>query len=246
MMTQPTHKVKLIGHRGARGEAPENTMGGFCYLHSLGLSAVEFDVRQLKDGNLIVMHDNNFERTTGVCKALNDCRLDEVRRFDHRRQWTLWPKKEPTPMLSDVLRLLKDFEHIELEIKAVSNRRAAQRLIFALLPLIDGWQQRITLTSFDLKILQCLNQYLPQYKRGLLVERDWSYQSIAKAKALGCERIGLKDTLATAKRIEMAHQTGLKVSVWTVNDINRVLQLQQFAVDGIITDFPHTILQQIK
>ena len=55
--------MRIIGHRGARGEAPENTLGGFRYLHDLGVRAVEFDVRQLQDGQLIVIHDDNFERT---------------------------------------------------------------------------------------------------------------------------------------------------------------------------------------
>ena len=49
--------MKIIGHRGARGEAPENTLAGFQYLHDLGICAVEFDVRQLKDAELVIMHD---------------------------------------------------------------------------------------------------------------------------------------------------------------------------------------------
>ena len=52
--------MQIIGHRGARGEAPENTLGGFQYLNDLGIRAVEFDVRQLKDDTLVVMHDDNF------------------------------------------------------------------------------------------------------------------------------------------------------------------------------------------
>ena len=52
--------MRIIGHRGARGEAPENTLGGFRYLHQLGGRAVEFDVRQLQDDQLIVIHDDNL------------------------------------------------------------------------------------------------------------------------------------------------------------------------------------------
>lgn len=50
--------MRIIGHRGARGEAPENTLGGFQYIQDLGIRAVEFDVRQLKDDALIIMHDD--------------------------------------------------------------------------------------------------------------------------------------------------------------------------------------------
>ena len=52
--------MRIIGHRGARDEAPENTLAGFQYIHDLGIRAVEFDVRQLKDDELIIMHDDNF------------------------------------------------------------------------------------------------------------------------------------------------------------------------------------------
>lgn len=241
-MTSIPHQMKLIGHRGARGEAPENTLGGFFYLHSIGVRAVEFDVRQLNDGNLIVMHDHDFERTTGICKDLKDCSLEDVRKFDHRLQWTLWPQKEPTPLLVDVLAILESFQHIELEVKAVANTAAAQRLIHELIPLISDWQDRVIITSFDLKILQCLHKYVPHFPRGLLVERDWTYRAVAKAHALGCTRIGFKDSLACRKRIEMAHRAGLKVSVWTVNDPQRVLELQKLGIDGLITDFPSAML----
>ncbi|MFA9204484.1 MAG: glycerophosphodiester phosphodiesterase, partial [Flavobacteriales bacterium] len=57
--------MQLIGHRGARQEAPENTLGGFAYLAQLGLRAVEFDVRQLHDDTLVVIHDADLLRTAG-------------------------------------------------------------------------------------------------------------------------------------------------------------------------------------
>ena len=60
--------MRIIGHRGARGEAPEHTLGGFQYIQEIGIRAVEFDVRQLKDNALIIMHDDDFVRTTGLQK----------------------------------------------------------------------------------------------------------------------------------------------------------------------------------
>ena len=79
--------MRIIGHRGARGEAPENTLGGFRYLHDLGVRAVEFDVRQLKDDQLVVIHDDDFVRTTGKSQHVESCNLSEAQQFDHRHQW---------------------------------------------------------------------------------------------------------------------------------------------------------------
>ena len=75
--------MRIIGHRGARGEAPENTLGGFEYIQNIGIRAVEFDVRQLKDNALVVMHDDQFIRTTGQDKTLYEYSLKNLNHYNH-------------------------------------------------------------------------------------------------------------------------------------------------------------------
>jgi glycerophosphoryl diester phosphodiesterase len=162
--------MRIIGHRGARGEAPENTLGGFRYLHDLGVRAVEFDVRQLKDDQLVVIHDDDFVRTTGKSHHVESCNLSEAQQFDHRHQWQAWGFEEYTPSLPHVMDCLTDFEHIEVEIKAVTDEAAAERLILQLHQDLVGFEQTATITSFDVKILAALQQHQSHFKRGLLVE----------------------------------------------------------------------------
>ena len=88
--------MRIIGHRGARGEAPENTLGGFEYIQNIGIRAVEFDVRQLKDNALVVMHDDQFIRTTGQDKALYECSLEDLNHYNHAVTWSDWNKVETT------------------------------------------------------------------------------------------------------------------------------------------------------
>ena len=151
--------MRIIGHRGARGEAPENTLGGFRYLHDLGVRAVEFDVRQLKDDQLVVIHDDDFVRTTGKSQHVESCNLSEAQQFDHRHQWQAWGFEEYTPSLPHVMDCLTDFEHIEVEIKAVADEVAAERLILQLHQDLVGFEQTATITSFDVKILAALQQH---------------------------------------------------------------------------------------
>ena len=80
--------MRIIGHRGARGEAPENTLGGFQYIQNLGIRAVEFDVRQLKDDALIIMHDDDFVRTSGQQKNLYECSREELDAYNHAVNWS--------------------------------------------------------------------------------------------------------------------------------------------------------------
>lgn len=237
--------MRIIGHRGARGEAPENTLGGFRYLHDLGVRAVEFDVRQLKDDQLVVIHDDDFVRTTGKSQHVESCNLSEAQQFDHRHQWQAWGSEEYTPSLPHVMDCLTDFEHIEVEIKAVTDEVAAERLILQLHQDLVGFEQTATITSFDVKILAALQQHQSHFKRGLLVEIPIGEYAIELAQQYECHQIGWKDQLATDQIIQFTQQAELAVSVWTVNDVERAKHLQQLGIQGLITDFPSTMLQHL-
>ncbi|MCH7336520.1 glycerophosphodiester phosphodiesterase [Acinetobacter sp. NIPH 2699] len=238
--------MRIIGHRGARGEAPENTLGGFHYLHHLGVRAVEFDVRQLKDDQLVVIHDDNFVRTTGQLQHVESCTLAQAQQFDHRHHWQAWAEPEYTPSLEQVMACLTDFEHIEVEIKAVADEVAAERLIVQLHQDLKGFEQTATITSFDVKILAALQQYQSHFKRGLLVEIPIGEYAIEFAHQYGCNQIGWKDQLATDEMIQRTQQADLEISVWTVNEIERAKHLQQLGVQGLITDVPTTMLQHLS
>lgn len=238
--------MQIIGHRGARGEAPENTLGGFRYLYDLGIRAVEFDVRQLKDDQLVVIHDDDFVRTTGRSQHVESCNLLEAQQFDHRHQWHAWAFEEYTPNLPHVLDCLTDFEHIEVEVKAVSDEAAAERLIQQLQQDLKGFEKTATITSFDIKILAALAQQQSHFKRGLLIEIPVGEYAIELAHQYGCCRIGWKDQLATDDIIYQTQQANLEISVWTVNDVDRAKHLQQLGIQGLITDVPTTMIQHIQ
>jgi len=121
--------MKLIGHRGARGEAPENTLGGFQHIIDLGLKAVEFDVRLLNDGKLAVLHDATLQRTAGKPDLLSSLNSNQLTQFDNRQGWTDWKQPEPIPTLQQTLALLIHFEHIEVEVKAVEDEDAVIKIV---------------------------------------------------------------------------------------------------------------------
>ncbi|MGX5700613.1 glycerophosphodiester phosphodiesterase [Acinetobacter sp. ANC 4216] len=234
----------IIGHRGARGEAPENTLGGFQYIHDLGIRAVEFDVRQLKDGELIIMHDDNFLRTTGADQALYDLNSQQLEAYNQAHIWMDW-EKQLTPTLRQTLSIIHDFEHIEVEVKAVATMTEAEKLVLELQKQLHGFEQTAVITSFDLKIHQALKQQYSIFKRGLLVEDDIKCQAIEQALELGCCQIGWMNQLATDEMIQATQHAHLKVSVWTVNDVERAKHLQSLGIDGLITDFPKMMLEQL-
>lgn len=230
--------MRIIGHRGARGEAPENTLGGFQYISDLGIRAVEFDVRQLKDQQLIIMHDDNFVRTTNINQPLYECSSAELEIYNHAVHWADWQQHEQTPLLQQSLTVMHNFEHLEVEVKAVSSQADAEKIVESLEQQLNGFEHSAIITSFDPKIHQALQQQKSRFKRGLLIEEKTDVRVIDQALQLGCCQMGWMDQLATPELIYATQQAQLQISVWTVNDVERAKQLRDLGVEGLITDFP--------
>lgn len=237
--------MRIIGHRGARGEAPENTLGGFQYIQDIGIRAVEFDVRQLKDNALIIMHDDDFIRTTGQQKQLYECSHEDLVHYNHAVTWSTWNKVEATPLLNQTLNVIQNFDHIEVEVKAVKTEADAEKITLELEQQLQGFEHSAIITSFDPKIHRALQQQKSKFKRGFLIETDVKYQAIDDALQLGCSQIGWMNELASPQMIQATQNAKLNISVWTVNDVNRAKQLRDLGVQGLITDYPKLMLQHL-
>lgn len=218
--------LRLVGHRGARGEAPENTLAGFGHLHALGLRAVEFDIQVSADDQLMVIHDPTVDRTTpgrGRVRAHPAARLQAL----------------GVPTLSSVLALLDDFDHLELEVKA--RETGEEAVVAEALPAL--WRQhalagRARATSFNARFLERLRRQSPDIARGFLFEADFAGDPVALARTLGCTSLGPHQLRCTEALVAAAHAAGLQVSTWTVNSAERAQALAALGVDALITDFP--------
>ena len=237
--------MRIIGHRGARGEAPENTLGGFQYIQDIGIRAVEFDVRQLKDNALIIMHDDDFVRTTGQQQHLYECNQSDLAQYNHAVTWSTWNNVEATPLLNQTLNVIHNFDHIEVEVKTVKSQAEAEKITLELEQQLKGFEHSAVITSFDPKIHRALKQQQSKFKRGFLIETDVKHKAIDDALELGCCQIGWMNELANAEMIKATQQADLNISVWTVNDIERAKQLRDLGVQGLITDFPKRMLQHL-
>nr|WP_174507444.1 glycerophosphodiester phosphodiesterase [Acinetobacter sp. Marseille-Q1620] len=238
--------MRIIGHRGARGEAPENTLGGFKYIHDLGIRAVEFDVRQLKDHELIIMHDDKFIRTTGIDQNVYGCSSQELGSYNQAAIWLDWKPFEITPKLSQALEIMHDFEHLEVEVKAVNSQAEAEQLVESLELQLKGFENTAVITSFDLKIHQALQKQNSLFKRGLLIEEDLGLAAIEQALTFGCCQIGWMNQLATDEILKATQDTKLNISVWTVNEVERAKHLRNMGIQGLITDFPSLMQRELK
>lgn len=235
----------IIGHRGARREAPENTLGGFRHLHAIGIRAVEFDIQVSADGELVIIHDADLERTTSGHGQVGEHTATDLANLDAcHLAFPDWPLQEGVPRLREVLKLLPDFIHLELEVKA--RTPADEAVVIRQLPAL--WQEfrlagRARTTSFNPRYLQGIREAAPTLARGFLCEQSFSGDAISVALALGCSSLGPHQALCTPALVAAAHAAGLLVSTWTVNDEQRARELAALGVDGLITDVPSQALQ---
>jgi glycerophosphoryl diester phosphodiesterase len=208
-----------MGHRGARDEAPENTLAGFAHARAIGVPAVEFDVQLSKDLQPVVIHDLTVDRTTdgsGPVKRLTRRQLQHLDARSVHREADI--TQAGVPHLREVLDVLRGGPYLSVEVKTDSPRRLAK-----LLPLVVEALRSFrllrsaTITSFDLAALEIAREVAPRLPRGYVgawSDPDWLERADHVAARTACVRLE-QSSDAMADRI---HAAGLSMHGWMVND----------------------------
>ena len=219
----------IIGHRGARGHAPENTLLSLDTGIHLGADWLEFDV-QFADDELWLMHDLTVDRTTNGRGLLTQMRTKAIRALDAGQG-------QPVPTLSDALDLIDNRAGINIELKTWNGTaRAVATLLREY--LADGLPpERLLVSSFHHPELWEFHELLPEVPIGALVcgvPLDWA----SCASELGASVLAVSGEFVDTKLIADAHQRELALYVYTVNDPDEMQQLIAAGVDGIFSDYP--------
>lgn len=235
----------IYGHRGAKGEAPENTLASFQRCLEHGVTRCELDLHLSRDGELMVIHDATLKRTTGHRGKVSQHSAEELMQHDARLNCPPWLQPCPIPRLEELFQRCP-FEHWQLEVKSASRVRAA-RTVQAIEALASRYNllDKVTVTSSSREVLRALNRLTPNLKRGLVAEYAW-LDPIKVARHHGCHLLALNWTLCTPERLLKAQKAGLHVSVWTVNEPALMRRLADFGADSIITDFPGLATTTLK
>jgi glycerophosphoryl diester phosphodiesterase len=238
----------LYGHRGAKGEAPENTLTGFAYARSIGVRDFEFDVRLTADQELVVLHDATVDRTTNTQekRSLGSLTLAELSGLDARAEFTDWPQPCFIPTLADVLKEITDHAHMEVEIKRDEPERLeilAAKLVDILETLPN--QKRIAVTSFDPHALAIMRRIAPHFSRGLIGAFD-TPDYLETALRLECKQAGIPLMTGSPEQVEEAHKNGLLVTGWPGDSVEQLQTLVDWGVDAITSNFPRIALPFLR
>ncbi|MBE02920.1 glycerophosphodiester phosphodiesterase [Marinobacter lutaoensis] len=228
----------VYGHRGAKGEAPENTLPGFIHAYRHGIRHFELDLVLSKEGVPVLVHDLTVDRTTSSKGGVRKFTTEELADMDARRNTSSWPTKTGIPTLESLLDLFSDLEHLQLEVKK-DNRQRLNILCNRLTEIIQRRHlyRQAAVTSADPWFLKEIRRRDRNIRIGLVAERRFP-NPLNTAIRLGCEYFCVNWKIVSPEMVETAHRRNMHVSTWTVNRIHDMLQLEAMGVDSIITDYP--------
>lgn len=233
--------AQVIGHRGAAGTHPENTMVSFRRAFELGVDGIEFDVHRTADGHLVVIHDPAVDRTTDGSGLIMMMTLEQIRALDAGSWKDPRFAGEQVPTLQELIRATPPGVRLYLELKAGSVHYPGieQELVDVL--KAEGALARTQVSSFDHRALVKLKEICPELPLGMLTSSNL-VDPVRMAREIGCEAIHPAWPWVTPEYVEAAHAAGLQVNCWTVNEPLAIAMMRNAGVDGIITDYPERLL----
>lgn len=211
-----------IGHRGAAGLEPENTLRSFHCAAAEGADVLELDLRVTRDGHLVVLHDPTVERTTNGTGRLRELTLAEVRRLDAGLG-------ERVPTFVEMLDATTLPIHAELKEVEAAELLAGE--------IFEGGAGRVTTISFLPEALRLMKRALPYQQVGLVLFGA-PPDAAERALSLGADLVSLEANHLDAEVVERCRQADLEVTTWTVNDTGQMRRVMELEVDGIVTDRP--------
>jgi glycerophosphoryl diester phosphodiesterase len=219
-----------IGHRGARGYEPENTILGFQKAIELHVDQIELDVHLSSDNELMVIHDETIDRTTNGKGFVNQFSLQELK--DFRME-----KEQQIPTLSEVLDLIDQKCSINIELKSYETADKVVELIEQYV-LEKKWKyNQFLVSSFDWNALQQVAFSNPEISIGVVTETDLDL-ALAFAKVIQAKSIHPYFHLLTIENTASMQEEGFQIFPWTVNEIEDIERIKRYNVNGIISDFP--------
>ena len=226
----------IMAHRGYSAKAPENTLPAFKMCMDEGFSAAELDVQMLGDGTIIVMHDDNLKRTTGLNKNVWEVTYDEIKDLDNGAFFDKEFEGTGIPTLDEVLKLAGSGDtklYLNIEIKRNGHDEGITQKVVDII-LENDYLNNCDITSQDYSTLEEVRKINPY-----VLTAYTSVVGMGDLESLdAADIISIQETFATFENVERLHRAGKRVFVWTVNEKETMKKLVSLNVDAILTNDP--------
>lgn len=228
----------VIAHRGASGHAPENTMAAFLRALAMGAPAIELDVHQTLDHELVVAHDDDLKRCGRDKRRLKNVHWDDVAKLDVGSWFDKSFAGERLPRLEDVFDILPKTVELHVEIKRGSSvYPGIEERVVDLIHKRNA-VSRVLVSSFDHAALYSVRSLDEKVRLGYLMGLTTLQTALREMKDIDAESLNLSARQTTARIVKAAHDRGRKVLVYTVNTPAERDRLLKLGVDGIFCNYP--------
>ncbi len=238
-------QTKIIAHRGFSSIAPENTLIAFQKAIECKADYFELDVHKTKNDSIVVIHDSSVDRTSsnnakGKIAEMNYSDLATVK-VGYSEKFGDKYEHEKIPTLREALELAKGKIKVCIEIKIYGAEQEILKIINDL-----GVKEDVILFSFYYPVLAKIRQLDKNIPILFLINKA-DKMTIDYAKIIESNAIGVGyGTIVTEAYLEFAHNNGIEVWKWTVNEVDEMQRLIDLGLDGIITDFPDKALKLLN
>lgn len=224
--------MEITAHRGASVKYPENTMSAFVGAKKLGADWIELDVQQTKDKKIVVSHDTNLSRVTGVNKNIIEMNYSEIEKLDAGSFFNDKFKGEKIPLLSDVLKFAAENNiRLNIELKPTGEEIDFEKQVVELIKEYN-FEDRCVITSQVYSVLKNVKKVDKNIKTVYVMSIAIGNITDAKyADAFSVEATNVNNGL-----VNKVHNEGKELYVWTVNTEESIRNMIDMDVDNIITD----------
>lgn len=230
------NKPSVTAHRGDSSNAPENTMPAFAFAKENQADIVELDVRQTKDGEYVVIHDESLSRTTGIHGNVGDYDLEYIRSLDAGSLYSDEYKGEKIPTFEEVLQYAKENDiFLNIELKPAKTDSATY--VDGIVDLINEYEYEddCMLASSELSAIKKVKELNPKLKTLYIM-----YMVIGEVKDYDyVDGFSIRRSFISVRVVKEIHKLGKEIYAWTVNDEYYIKDMLLLNVDGIITDNPY-------
>lgn len=234
--------MKVMAHRGFSGVYPENTMSAFINAEGKA-DAIELDVQLSKDAQVVVIHDETIDRVTDGTGFVRDYTLSELQKFNAaeiKKEFSDCPVEvEKIPSFEEYCSWVCK-TNLETNIELKTGVFYYDGIVQKTVEIVKkyGLEERVMFSSFNHLSLIQAKKIAPEIPCGILVpERGFGNAGIY-CRQFGFEYFHPCYKSLTAEDVELCRKNGIKINVWTVDDMAGLEKISRLNVDGIISDFP--------
>jgi glycerophosphoryl diester phosphodiesterase len=235
---------RVMAHRGSSSTAPENTVSSIRRAILDGAGYAEIDLQETADGVVVLMHDHNAHRTTGINKNMWEIQFQELRQASSGAWFSPRFQEEKVPTFEEVVNTAKGNIKLNIELKNNGHqKRLAEKTVEILKQ--KHFDRDCVVSSFDDRLLKTVKFLDRNIKTALIIGRKPEALDMA-LKSQDYEAISINFTVIDQDFMKLAKANNKEVFAWTVNDPKAMTDLLHLGVNNIITNYPDRLVQILR